>query len=74
MLFCIIVERKTRRFFPSIASAIPDHWSYTVLPTYRPHKKKRHRKIGFLARMSTPGGKNVLRRRRRKGRHTLIVA
>ncbi|MDE2314052.1 MAG: 50S ribosomal protein L34 [Elusimicrobia bacterium] len=45
-----------------------------MLPTYRPHKKKRRRKIGFLARMATPGGRNVLRRRRKKGRHTLIIA
>ncbi|MHB2025719.1 MAG: 50S ribosomal protein L34 [Elusimicrobiota bacterium] len=45
-----------------------------MLPTYRPHNKKRRRKIGFRSRMATPGGKNVLRRRRRKGRRTLIVA
>lgn len=43
-----------------------------MLPTYRPHKKKRKRKIGFRARMSTTGGRQVLKRRRQKGRHTLI--
>ncbi|MDE2039176.1 MAG: 50S ribosomal protein L34 [Elusimicrobia bacterium] len=45
-----------------------------MLPTYRPHKRKRNRKIGFRARMSTTGGRGVLRRRRRKGRHALIKA
>ncbi|MBI5625171.1 MAG: 50S ribosomal protein L34 [Elusimicrobia bacterium] len=42
-----------------------------MLPTYRPHKRKRKKTIGFRARMSTPGGRATLRRRRAKGRHTL---
>lgn len=41
-------------------------------PTYRPHNRKRLKKIGFRARMATAGGRNTLKRRRRKGRHTLI--
>ncbi len=45
-----------------------------MLPTYRPHKRKRKKTIGFRARMSTAGGKGVLKRRRRKGRHTLVKA
>ncbi|MFA6316689.1 MAG: 50S ribosomal protein L34 [Elusimicrobiota bacterium] len=43
-----------------------------MLPTYRPHKRKRKKTIGFRARMSTPGGRATLKRRRAKGRHTLI--
>ena len=45
-----------------------------MLPTYRPHKRKRKKTIGFRARMSTTGGRQTLNRRRRKGRHTLVKA
>jgi len=40
-------------------------------PTYRPHRIKRVRKLGFRARMSTRGGRSVIANRRRKGRHSL---
>ncbi|MGH2617836.1 MAG: 50S ribosomal protein L34 [Thermomicrobiales bacterium] len=42
--------------------------------TYQPKRIKRIRKFGFLARMHTRGGRAVLVRRRRKGRHKLTVA
>ncbi|MBU1091690.1 50S ribosomal protein L34 [Patescibacteria group bacterium] len=41
--------------------------------TYKPKKKKRSRKQGFLKRSSTPGGKNVLKNRRRKERKRISV-
>lgn len=41
--------------------------------TYQPKKRKRARVHGFLKRSSTPGGRNVLLRRRRKGRAKLSV-
>jgi large subunit ribosomal protein L34 len=43
-------------------------------PTFRPHRKKRVRRIGFRARMATRGGRKVLASRRRKGRKRLTVA
>ena len=39
--------------------------------TYHPHKLKKKRTQGFLKRMSTPGGRRVIKRRRAKGRWRL---
>lgn len=41
--------------------------------TYQPKKKQRAREHGFLSRMKTRGGRNVIRRRRSKGRAKLAV-
>jgi len=42
-------------------------------PTFRPHNKKRARKIGFRARRAARGGRAVINSRRRKGRKRLTV-
>ncbi len=42
--------------------------------TYQPKKRKRARTHGFLARTKSATGKNVLARRRSKGRKRLAVS
>ena len=42
--------------------------------TWQPKRKKRLKVHGFLKRMSSPGGKNVIKARRRKGRKSLTVS
>ncbi|MBI2108996.1 MAG: 50S ribosomal protein L34 [Parcubacteria group bacterium] len=41
--------------------------------TYQPKRKKRKTTHGFLVRRKTAGGRNILKRRMRKGRRRLTV-
>ncbi len=42
--------------------------------TYQPNNMRRIKKLGFRARMKTPGGRNVIKRKKKKGRKVYSVS
>ena len=61
------------RFSGRRAPEQQEHSEDVVKRTFQPHRKSRKRTHGFRKRMRTRAGREILRRRRRKGRRQLTV-
>lgn len=65
--------RERERVFALAHCSLTGRRCLALKRTYQPHNTRRKRTMGFLVRMSSRSGRNIIRNRRRKGRKRLAV-
>jgi large subunit ribosomal protein L34 len=70
-LALLIIAARSVQIFSSLTLPTRQVQEGCVKRTYQPNNRRRAKKHGFRARMSTRAGRAIIKHRRDKGRHKL---